>query len=259
MRLKADGNFNSHLGHFRHDVLIGQLEGARVETSKGHWMLAVKPTMADFTREMPRIATIVYPKDLGAVVVYGDLFPGARVLEAGSGSGALTMAIARAVGRDGMVVSYDLREDMTERARENVAYMLPDHSWVTFKKGDVYEGFEETELDRVVLDLPEPCTWYPTRCGRWSPAASSRLRANGRAVPRGHARAQGRALVRADRDVGDSDASVGGLRRSVRPSHRMVGHTGFITTPASARRDRPRTTTKPTSSRADTGGATPEE
>ena len=91
VRLKADGNFNSHLGHFRHDILIGQPEGARVETSKGHWMLAVKPTMADFTREMPRIATIVYPKDLGAVVVYGDLFPGARVLEAGSGSGALTM------------------------------------------------------------------------------------------------------------------------------------------------------------------------
>ena len=240
MRLEANGKYNSHLGHFRHDVLFGQNEGARVETSKGHWLLAVKPTMADFTREMPRIATIVYPKDLGAVIVYGDLFPGARVLEAGSGSGALTMAIARAVGRDGMVVSYDVRDDMTERARENVDAMLDDHSWVTFKKGDVYEGFEETELDRVVLDLPEP--WHVV------PHALRALVPGGIFLAFVPTVVQFHEVTRALKSERSFELietvevlmrpwEVAG--RSVRPSHRMVGHTGFITT---ARKCDPRQT-----------------
>ena len=240
MRLEAGGSYNSHLGHFRHDVLFGQNEGARVETSKGHWLLAVKPTMADFTREMPRIATIVYPKDLGAVIVYGDLFPGARVLEAGSGSGALTMAIARAVGRDGMVVSYDVRDDMTERARENVDAMLDDHSWVTFKKGDVYEGFEETELDRVVLDLPEP--WHVVPHALRALVPGGIFLAFVPTVVQFHEVTR---ALKAERSFELIETVEVLMRpwevagRSVRPSHRMVGHTGFITT---ARKCDPRQT-----------------
>ena len=87
VELERSAVFHTHLGNFSHDELIGETEGVRVISSRGHALLAVKPTMADFTRAMPRIATVVYPKDLGAILVYGDIFPGARVLEAGAGSG----------------------------------------------------------------------------------------------------------------------------------------------------------------------------
>ena len=156
VELSARAGFHTHLGNFAHSELVGQSEGTRIATSRGHILLAVKPTMADFTRQMPRIATVVYPKDLGAILTYGDIFPGARVLEAGTGSGALTIALTRAVGEGGQVTSYDVRPDMIERATANVKAMLADHSWLTIKQGDVYEGFEEDELDRIVMDLPEP-------------------------------------------------------------------------------------------------------
>ncbi len=90
VELERSAIFHTHIGNVGHDELIGQAEGVRVTSSRGHSLLAVKPTMADFTRAMPRIATVVYPKDLGAILVYGDIFPGARVLEAGAGSGAVT-------------------------------------------------------------------------------------------------------------------------------------------------------------------------
>lgn len=243
VRLASQGSFHTHLGHFRHESLIGRPEGTWVTTSKDHRLLAVKPTMADFIREMPRIATIVYPKDLGAIIVYGDLFPGARVLEAGSGSGALTIALTRAVGTGGMVVSYDVREDMTARARQNVDAMMPDHSWLTFKNGDVYEGFEETELDRVVLDLPEP--WQVV------PHASTALVPGGiflsfvPTVLQFHELTQALKGNRSFELIETMEVlmrpwEVAG--RAVRPSHRMVGHTGFITT---ARKCSPRETPAP--------------
>ena len=160
-RLRPSATFHSHLGTFLHDQVLGQTEGTWITTSSAHTLLAVKPTMADFTRQMPRIATVVYPKDLGAIIIFGDIFPGARVLEAGAGSGAVTIALARAVGERGRVVSYDIRPDMVERAGANVAAMLSDVSSVEIKVGDVYEAFEERELDRVVLDLPEPWRVVP--------------------------------------------------------------------------------------------------
>ena len=231
VKLDSSKTFHSHLGGLPHADLIGQNEGARFTTSKGHVMLALKPTMADFTRQMPRIATVIYPKDLGAIMTFGDIFPGARVLEAGTGSGALTIALTRAVGERGRVISYDLRADMIERATANVDTMMPDHSWLAIKRGDVYQGFEENGLDRVVLDLPEP--WQVV------PHASTAL------VPGGiflsflptvlQLHDLGQAL-RAEKTFDMIESmevllrpwSVGG--RSVRPAQRMVSHTGFITT-----------------------------
>jgi tRNA (adenine57-N1/adenine58-N1)-methyltransferase len=236
--LRASDTFHSHLGNFAYADLIGREEGCWVDTSRGHWLLAVKPTMADFTRLMPRIATVVYPKDLGAIIVYGDIFPGASVLEAGTGSGALTIALTRAVGEKGRVVSYDVRRDMIERAEANVAVMLPDRSRLTIKLGDVYEGFEESGLDRIVLDLPEP--WHVV------PHASKALVSGGVFVSFLPTVLQIHDLVRSLRAEGAFDIietmevlvrpwEVGG--RSVRPAQRMVSHTGFITT---ARRCSPR-------------------
>ena len=187
--------------------------------------------MADFTRAMPRIATVVYPKDIGAILVHGDIFPGARVLEGGTGSGAVTIALLRAVGERGEVISYDLRSDMIERAMANVEARFTDTSNLTVKRGDVYEGFEEKRLDRIVLDLPEP--W------RVVPHASDALAPGGILLSFVPTVLQVHELTRALRaqrtfhlvetvEVLVRPWSVSG--RSVRPSHRMVGHTGFITT-----------------------------
>ena len=236
--LRAGAKFESHLGAFPHDDLIGADAGCRMTTNRGHVLLAVKPTMADFALDMPRIATVGYPKDLGTILVYGDIFPGARVLEAGCGSGAMTMALLRAVGERGSLVSYDVRQDMIDRTRENVSAMHSDMSNLTLKLGDVYEGFEERELDRIVLDLPEP--WHVV------PHASEALLPGGIFVSFSPTVLQVHELVRALREahVFDMIETMEVLQRpwnvsnrSVRPEHRMVAHTGFITV---ARRCSPR-------------------
>ena len=238
VELEHSAGFHTHLGNISHDELIGEAEGVRVVSSRGHALLAVKPTMADFTRAMPRIATVVYPKDLGPILVYGDIFPGARVLEAGAGSGAVTIALLRAVGEHGSLVSYDLRADMIERTRSNVNAMIPDPANLVLKQGDVYEGFEERGLDRIVLDLPEP--W------RVVSHAANALVPGGIFLSFLPTVLQVHDLTLALEGDGSFDIietaevmmrtwSVG--RRSVRPDHRMVGHTGFLTT---ARRCSPR-------------------
>ena len=239
--LAPSKKFESHIGAFPHEDLIGQEDGAWVTTNRGHVLLAVKPTMADYTVQMPRIATVIYPKDIGPILVQGDIFPGARVLEAGCGSGSLTMNLLRAVGEHGRVYSYDLREDMLTRAGQNVDAMLGDAPNVVFKQGDVYQGIDEDELDRVVLDLPEP--WQVV------PHASDKLVRGGRFISFLPTVLQVYDLTKALRvqrtfemietfEVLMRPWSVSG--RSIRPSHRMVGHTGFITT---ARKCAPRPNT----------------
>ena len=238
VRLEHSADFHTHIGHFSHDELLGKDEGAWVVTSKGHYLLAVRPTMSDYTLEMPRIATVVYPKDVGAILVYGDIFPGARVLEAGTGSGALTAALLRAVGPQGSVASYDVREDMLERARSNVAALFADTSNLSLKLGDVGEGFDEDGLDRIVLDLPEP--WHV------APHAEERLLPGGIFLSFLPTILQVHQLTQTLRERRTFDLietfevmqrswTVG--RRNVRPDHRMVAHTGFVTT---ARRCSPR-------------------
>ena len=229
--LKGGKPDQNHLGSFEHDDIIGEPEGVRIWTSKGHALIVVKPGMADFIRIMPRVATVVYPKDIGAIITYGDIFPGARVLEAGTGSGALTIALARAVGERGAVLTYDVREDMTARARENLAAIMPDHPHVTFHNGDVYQGIPEADLDRIVLDLPEP--WHVV------PHAVEALVPGGVILCFLPTVLQVHELVMALEDANTFGMietteifmrtwSVRG--RSVRPDHRMIGHTGFITT-----------------------------
>ena len=231
VQLDSSETFSSHLGEVPHATLIGTESGSRVTTVQGHRLLALKPTMADFTLKMPRTATVVYPKDLGAILVHGDIFPGARVLEAGTGSGAVTIALLRAVGKEGRVTSYDIRQDMIERARANVEAMCPRRENLTIKMGDVYEGFEERDLDRIVLDLPEP--WHVV------PHAADTLVPGGIMLSFLPTVLQVRDLTESLRRDGGLDVietieifmrrwQVGG--RSVRPDHRMIGHTGFITT-----------------------------
>jgi tRNA (adenine57-N1/adenine58-N1)-methyltransferase len=190
----------------------------------------VRPTLADFVLSMPRGAQVIYPKDLGPLLILADIFPGARVLEAGVGSGALSMTLLRA-GAD--VVGYELREDFAAKAEANVASFLGTGCPYRVERRDVYEGIDEVGLDRIMLDLPEP--WRVVK------HAVTALRPGGifvSSLPSVVQVAQLRDALDAAPfvlaetiEVLQRSWHVAGL--SVRPDHRMVAHTGFLT---SARR-----------------------
>lgn len=231
VRLEAGGVYHTHGGTLAHDHVLGRPEGIRVETSKGMVLTAFRPRLADFVVKMPRGAQVVYPKDLGPIAVYGDMHPGARVVEAGAGSGALTIALCRATGPDGRVVSYELRAEHLERALANVeSFFGKVPAWLELREGDVADVANTGErFDRCVLDLPEP--WV-------------RLSDVGRALEPGAVlcaylptTGQVQQLVLSLPPSGFSHVetfetlhrSWHVTERSVRPDHRMVGHTGFMT------------------------------
>jgi len=227
LTLAAGRSFHTHAGIVAHDDVIGQPEGSRVTGSTGRSFLVVRPTLADVVLKMPRGAQVIYPKDLGAILMAADIGPGQRVLEAGVGSGALSMALLRA---GATVIGYELREDFAAGARTNVAAMLGPGAAYQVEIRDVTEGIDETGLDRVVLDLPEP--W------RVLVHAAEALRPGGillAYLPTINQTAQLRqALTEGPFGLAET---VEILRRtwhveprSVRPDHRMVAHTGFLTT-----------------------------
>ena len=229
--LEAGAVYHTHAGTLAHDDVIDRPEGARVTTSRGMVLTAFRPRFADYVLKMPRGAQVVYPKDLGPIVVYADVYPGARVLEAGTGSGALTIALCRAVGQDGRVVSYEVRSDHRERALANVEGFfgkVPDR--LELREGDVAEaGTGPERFDRVILDLPEP----------WTPLADLRPVLEPGAVLCAYlpTTVQVQQLVVALPEAGfvhletfeTLKRSWHVTERSVRPDHRMVGHTGFLT------------------------------
>ena len=230
VRLKAGQRHSLHSGAIEHDALIGRPEGVVVTTQLGARLLAVRPTFADQVTGRVRQAQPIYPKDLGAILVGADIHPGARVLEAGTGTGGLTMAALRAVGQDGLVVSYELREEFLESARRVIAETLGGlPSNLILRLGDVYEGVEERDMDRVLLDLSEP--WQAI------PAARSALRPGGILFAHCPNVSQVQRFfdsLREARGFGMLEVfellqrgwTVRG--RSMRPSHRMVAHTGFL-------------------------------
>jgi tRNA (adenine57-N1/adenine58-N1)-methyltransferase len=219
--------FHTHAGILAHDDVIGRLEGSSVRGSTGRAFLVLRPTLADVVLKMPRGAQVVYPKDLGAALMSADIEPGARVLEAGVGSGALSMALLRA---GASVVGYEVRPDFAARARRNVEAFLGECAAYRIEIRDVYEGIDERELDRVVLDLPEP--WRVVR------HAVTALRAGGillAYLPTINQTAVLRAALDADafglaETIEVLHRSWHVTARSLRPNHRMVAHTGFLTT-----------------------------
>jgi tRNA (adenine57-N1/adenine58-N1)-methyltransferase len=226
--LKAGGQFHSHSGYIEHDELIGADEGSTVRSTKGSSYLAIRPTLAEFVLKMPRGAQVIYPKDLGPILLLADIFPGARVLETGVGSGALSMTLLRA-GAD--VTGYELREDFAARARNNVQAFLGDEvaSRYRVEVRNSYDGIGLTGLDRVVLDLPEP--WHMVK------HAEAALRPGGILLAYTPSIAQVMQLRDAlDESAFDLAETLEVLQRSwhvegqaVRPDHRMVAHTGFLT------------------------------
>jgi tRNA (adenine57-N1/adenine58-N1)-methyltransferase catalytic subunit len=230
VRLKAGERHSLHNGVIDHDSLIGGPEGVIVATQMGARMLAVRPTFAEQVTGRQRQAQPIYPKDLGAILVGADIHPGATVLEAGTGAGALTLAVLRAVGPSGQVISYEQREEFQEAARKVIVETLgafPDN--LTLKLGDAYLGFDERDLDRVLLDLPEP--WQAV------PGAKLALRPGGILFSFCPNVSQVQRFFDCLREVrGFGMLEVYELLqrgwtvrgRSLRPSHRMVAHSGFL-------------------------------
>ena len=226
--LAEHGEFHTHAGFVRHEQLVGQPEGTVVRSTAGARYTAVRPTLGDFVLKMPRGAQVIYPKDLGPILVLADIFPGARVLESGVGSGALSMTLVRA-GAD--VTGYEIREDFAAKARSNVSAFLGadggDRYHVEVR--DIYDGINEAELDRVVLDLPEP--WRVVKPAEAALHPGGILLAY---LPTIGQVAQLRAALDGSRFAMAETLEV--LWRtwhvegaSVRPDHRMVAHTGFLT------------------------------
>ena len=227
--LVASEAFHSHTGVLDHGLLIGQEEGVTVRTTMGSRLIAVRPTLSEYILKMPRGAQVIYPKDLGPILMLADVFPGARVLESGVGSGALTMTLLRAIGPTGHVFGYELRADFAERAQRNVESFLGPDLPVSVETRDVYDGIDVDDLDRVVLDLPEP--WRVVK------HAEASLRPGGillsylptiGQVMRLREELDGSAFGMAETlEVMQRGWHVDG--QSVRPDHRMVAHTGFLT------------------------------
>ena len=158
MLLTSGGEFHTHRGAIAHDAVIGLPEGSVVKSTNGDPFLVLRPLLVDYVMSMPRGAQVVYPKDAAQIVHEGDIFPGARVLEAGAGSGALTCSLLRAVGPTGTVISYELRADHAEHARRNVEVFFgsaPDN-WQLVLSDLSDSDLADGSVDRVVLDMLAP-------------------------------------------------------------------------------------------------------
>ena len=252
--LLADGaTFFTHQGGLEHDDLIGSPDGSVVTSTGGVEYLALRPLLADFVVSMPRGAAVVYPKDAAQIVTLADIFPGARVVEAGVGSGALTCSLLRAVGAAGHVSSYERREDFAGIAATNIAsFFGGDHPAWRLTVGGLVESLTDRDVDRVVLDMLAPWECVQAVADALAPggvvcayvATTTQLSRFVETVRMHTGFTEPRAWESMVRGW-----HVEGL--AVRPEHKMNGHTGFLVT---ARRLAPGVTT-PRRSRRPSPGA----
>jgi tRNA (adenine57-N1/adenine58-N1)-methyltransferase catalytic subunit len=230
--LQAGREFHTHKGSFPHDALIGSPEGTIVTTTGGTTYLALRPLLVDYVLSMPRGAAVIYPKDAAQIVAMADIFPGAHVVEAGVGSGALTCSLLRAVGEIGHVHSYERRAEFATIARGNVErfFGAPHPAW-TLTIGDLADSVEDSDVDRAVLDMLSPWECID--------AVAKAL------IPGGVLCCYIATTTQLARTV-ESIRSHGGFTEphawesmvrtwhveglAVRPDHRMIGHTGFLVT-----------------------------
>lgn len=228
--------FHTHRGQFSHDEIIGEDEGTVVTNTAGYDYLVLRPLLSDYVMSMPRGAAVIYPKDSGQIIQMADIYPGARVVEAGVGSGALTMSLLRAVGDEGSLTSIERREDFADIARANVEnHFGGEHPAWDLKVGDfaerVGEAAAEAPVDRIVLDMLAP--WENIE------AAADALAPGGVLLAYVATTTQLSRLAEDLREHGgyteprawESMVRTWHLEGlAVRPDHRMIGHTGFLLT-----------------------------
>ena len=232
--LDAAGEFHSHAGFVPHSKVIGATEGVTVESTKGSRYVVMRPTLEDFVLEMPRGAQVIYPKDLAPIAMLADIGPGQLVFESGIGSGAMSMTMLRTGAR---IVGYELREDFASRAKKNVASFLGDDAMSRFEVHirDSYLGIDVPaagRFDRAVLDLPEPWQVVPHLPGvmhaggvmvAYTPSITQAVK-----VRESLERERGAWVAMRTLEVLHRGWHIEG--EAVRPDHRMVAHTAFLTT-----------------------------
>jgi len=227
--LRSGTRVNLRSGSVAADDLIGTPEGRVVENTARESFLMLRPTFAQLIPHVPRQAQVIYPKDIGPILMWGDIYPGATVIEVGTGPGALSMAMLRAVGASGRLISYELREEFATMAQTNVKRFYGETPNWTVKIRDAHDGFDERGVDRLTIDIAEP----------WGllPQVYEALRPGGLVLGYVPTVLQVKGFVDGLRAHGGFAAAqsfetltrfwtVRGL--SVRPEHRMVAHTGFI-------------------------------
>ncbi|MGH3434978.1 MAG: tRNA (adenine-N1)-methyltransferase [Sciscionella sp.] len=228
--LETGGQYHTHRGALEHDAIIGSPEGCMVVSAGGTSYLVMRPLLPDYVLSMPRGAQVIYPKDAAQIMMWGDIHPGARVLEAGAGSGALSCSLLRAVGESGSVISYEVREDHAEHAVRNVErfFGARPQNW-TLHIGDLRE--HSGEVDRVVLDMLAPWEMLPTVAESLRPggvlvvyvATTTQLSTVSEALREQRCWTEPQSwesMVRPWHVVG----------LAVRPEHRMIAHTAFLLT-----------------------------
>jgi tRNA (adenine57-N1/adenine58-N1)-methyltransferase len=229
--LEDGSTFQFDKGTLSHDDIIGVAEGSTLRSSKGIALVAMRPRLVDHVLRMKRGAAVMYPKDSGALVTWADIAPGCVVVEAGTGSGALTIALSRAVGVEGSVISVERRDDHLRHAKKLIESFLGEiPSNIEFHVGEVEDVLSSAAPDRVILDIPEP--WKVV------PAVAEALVGGGSFacyLPNIPQVQQVRDALWNEKAFAGTDTFEVMMRdwviddRSVRPDHRMVGHTGFLT------------------------------
>ena len=239
--LEPGKRFFSNKGHLEHDELIGREEGFTVTSSAGGEYLVFRPLLSEFVISMPRGAAVIYPKDAAQIVALADVFPGAHVVEAGVGSGALTCSLLRAVGPGGRVTSYERREEFAEVARRNVTQFFgadengQSHPAWTLHLGDLAEllpGTPAERCDRIVLDMLAPWECLEVAADALCGRAGSSARTSPR-PPSSPASSRRCACTAASpsRPPGSPWSATGTSRASPSaPGHSMIGHTAFLVT-----------------------------
>ncbi|MBC7589678.1 MAG: tRNA (adenine-N1)-methyltransferase [Salinibacterium sp.] len=234
--LEAGGSFHSHRGVLSHDVIIGLPDASVVESTNGVEYLAMRPLLTDFVMSMPRGAAIIYPKDAAQILGQADIFPGATVVEAGVGSGALSLWLLRAIGSTGILHSFERRDEFADVAKANVtAFLGAEPANWTVTVGDLQESLPtivaESSVDRIVLDMLAPWECLDECADALTPG--------GVLICYIATVTQLSRVAEAIRETGaftDPEPSETMVRTwhveglAVRPDHRMIGHTGFLMT-----------------------------
>lgn len=232
VQLVAGKEFSTKKGQLRHDDILGQPEGIVIQSSMEHPYQVFRPLLFEYVVSMPRGAAIIYPKDAAQIIVQADIYPGARVVEAGAGSGALTSYLLRAIGPTGTLGSYEVREEFADNVLRNVHEVAgTDLPGWTLTVGDVRTSVTETEIDRLILDMVDPWSCIPLAAERLTPggivcayvATTTQLSRFVETVREHGGFTEPRAWETLEREW-----HLEGL--AVRPQHTMNGHTAFLVT-----------------------------